>query len=84
MKDVVKESEVPVGDYLAPPPHVVTETDQVRWLEIMFESQCPFIHMPRCSSNTIHQIKQTAWANGYSIFDQITVNDCWFVKNDVR
>ena len=84
MNKVLNESKVPDGDYLAPPPHVVTETDQIHWLEIMFESQCPYIHVPCCSSNTIHQIKRAAWAEGYSIFDQITISDCWFVKNDIR
>jgi hypothetical protein len=80
MNNVVKESEVPEGDYLAPPQHVVTEEDKLQWLKIMFESQCPFVHVPRCSSNTIYQIKQAKWAEDYSIFDQITVSDCWFVK----
>lgn len=82
VKEDVKDLQVPDGDYLAPPPHVVTVDDQLLWLKIMFESQCPFIHLPQCSTNIIHRIKQARWAKDYIIFGQKGVSDCWFVKNE--
>lgn len=85
MLKVVTNSKVPDYDYLEPPSHVITDADKMDWLQIMFESQSPFIHMPKCSPSIIQQLAQTQWAKLYLVYGStITQNEgareYWMIK----